>query len=485
MSISSALSNALTGLTATARRAEVVSSNISNAMTEGYGRRTLDQSAALYGYSAGVKLEGTTRHVNPVTIAERRLADAGNALATGANAFHNRLESLVGTPEDPTSLSGVMATFESSLAMATGAPDSDVRLKNVSQDAERIALAFNEASDGIQKMRTEADSKIGSMIDSLNGLLKQTEEVNRKISLAINQGQETAALEDQRQVLIDQVGELVPVRMSPRDRGGVALYTTNGAVLLDGKAATIEFTEVGTVEPHMTEANGLLNGISINGYPMRIDSEKGALSGGAIGAQFAIRDEYGVQAQANLDATARNLVERYQDPTMDPTLAPGDAGLFTDAGLAFNAANEVGLAGRLELNNLVDIDGAGETWRLRDGLGAAAPGDAGDATHLNRMLDAMQEQVVPVSGGFGSKAVSMSEMGGKFLSEIAGARVQSDNDMAFASARLVSLEEMELIDGVDTDQELQMLMLVEQSYAANAKLIQAVDEMMQELLRIG
>eukprot|EP00581_Thalassiosira_minuscula_P024003 CAMPEP_0184437988 /NCGR_PEP_ID=MMETSP0738-20130409/628709_1 /TAXON_ID=385413 /ORGANISM="Thalassiosira miniscula, Strain CCMP1093" /LENGTH=42 /DNA_ID= /DNA_START= /DNA_END= /DNA_ORIENTATION= len=42
MSISSALSNALTGLTASARRAEVVSSNISNAMTEGYGRRSLN-----------------------------------------------------------------------------------------------------------------------------------------------------------------------------------------------------------------------------------------------------------------------------------------------------------------------------------------------------------------------------------------------------------------------------------------------------------
>lgn len=484
MSISSALSNALTGLTASARRAEVVSSNISNAMTEGYGRRTLNQSAALYGYSGGVKLDGTSRLVNPVTIAERRLADAGNALASGANDFHNRLERLVGDPSDPASLSGVMAAFESSLAMATGAPDSDVRLANVSQDADRIAVAFNEASAGIQKMRTEADTNIGTMVDRLNGLLKQTEEANRRISLAINQGQETASLEDQRQVLIDQIGELVPVRLTPRDRGGVALYTTNGAVLLDGRAASIEFTEVGTVEPHMTEANGLLGGITINGYPMRIDSDKGALSGGAIGAQFAIRDEYGVQAQANLDATARNLVERYQDATMDPTLAPGDAGLFTDAGAAFTAANEVGLAGRLSLNNLVDLDGAGETWRLRDGLGAAAAGDSGDATHLNRMLNAMQDQVVPVSGALGTKAVSMAELSGKFLTEVASGRVQSDQDVAFANARLTSLQELELIDGVDTDQELQMLMLVEQSYAANAKLIQAVDEMMQELLRI-
>ncbi len=484
MSISSALTNAMSGLTASARSAEVVSSNIANASTEGYGRRSLIQSAALYGYSGGVSVSGVSRNVNPVTIAERRLADAGQQLTSGTSEYYNRLERLVGTPEDTKSLSGVMASFESTIATATGAPDSDVRLKNVALDAERIVDSFNTASKGIQSMRAEADTEIGSMIDSLNSMLEQTQEMNRKISLAMNQGKETAALEDARHQLLDQIGELVPIRAAPRDRGGVAIYTTNGAVLLDGKASEIEFTEAGTIMPHMTEANGLLSGVTINGYPMRIDSDKGALAGGAIGAQFAIRDEFGVAAQADLDAAARSLVERFQDPAADPTLAVGDAGIFTDAGLAFDPADEVGLAGRLELNNLIALDGAAETWRLRDGLGAAAPGDAGDSTQLSRLLDAMQEQVVPVSGDFGSKAVSMSELSGKFLSNVASARVQSDQDAAFAMAQLVSLEELELLDGVDTDQELQKLMLIEQAYAANAKLIQAVDEMMQSLLRM-
>ncbi len=484
MSISGALSNALSGLTASARAAQVVSSNIANASTDGYGRRTLSQSAQRYGDSGGVTVHGVARNVNPVALSERRLADAGLALASGSNSFHNRIEALVGNPSDASSLSGVLASFESSLATAAGSPDSDIRLHNVSQDAQSIVDTFKTASDGIQSMRAEADGQISNMVNRLNGLLEQTEEFNRQISAAINMGQETAGLEDARQAAVDEIAELVPVKIANRDRGAVAIYTTSGAVLLDGSAAEVEFTGVGTVMPHMTVDNGMLSGITINGYPMRVDSDKGALAGGAIGAQFAIRDEHGVQAQAQLDGAARSLVERFQDPTMDPTLGVGDAGLFTDAGLAFNAADEVGLAGRLDLNNLVALDGAGETWRLRDGLGAAAPGDVGDATQLNALLDAMQAQVVSSSPALNLGASSMSELGADFHSSISSARVLSDKDVAFAAASQNSLEALMLAEGVDTDAEMQKLMMIEQAYAANARLIEAVDEMMNALLRL-
>ncbi|MDA5557599.1 flagellar hook-associated protein FlgK [Shimia sp. MMG029] len=484
MSISNALTNALSGLTASARSAQVVSSNIANASTEGYARRSLSQSASVYGFSGGVRLDGVTRHANPVAVAERRLADAGSQFATGTNSFYSRLERVLGTPDSADSLSGVMATFESTLATATGAPDSDIRLKNIALDAENIVKKFNVASDDIQTMRSDADSNISKMIDDLNGLLEQTQDMNRKIFRAMSSGQETAGLEDARGLLIDRIGELVPVRLAPRDNGAVALYTTTGATLLDGTAVEVSFNESSIIEPHMTYAAGLLSGVEINGRPVRIDSERGALAGGAIGAQFAIRDELGVEAQADLDAAARSLVERFQNTTTDPTLTAGDPGLFTDAGAAFATSDEVGLAGRLELNNLVDLDGAGETWRLRDGLGAAAPGDAGDATQLNRMLDVMQEQIAPPSGSFGPKTVSMTELSGKLLSNVSGARVTSDRDLAFANSQLASLENLELQDGVDTDQELQRLMLIEQAYAANARLIQAADEMLDSLMRL-
>ena len=56
--------------------------------------------------------------------------------------------------------------------------------------------------------------------------------------------------------------------------------------------------------------------------------------------------------------------------------------------------------------------------------------------------------------------------------------------MGFAAAQQGTLKTLEAAGGVDTDQEMQKLLLIEQSYAANARVIQTIDELMQMLLRI-
>ena len=78
MSISSAFSNATSGLTATSRLAEVVSSNIANAMTEGYARREVSLSARTGG---GVSIDGVSRAVSDSLQQNLRLA--GAAAGTG------------------------------------------------------------------------------------------------------------------------------------------------------------------------------------------------------------------------------------------------------------------------------------------------------------------------------------------------------------------------------------------------------------------
>ncbi len=73
MTISGALSNALSGLTAASRSAEVVAANIANATTEGYAARTLVLSSHSIG---GVAIQGVQRSIEPSLLADRRLADA-------------------------------------------------------------------------------------------------------------------------------------------------------------------------------------------------------------------------------------------------------------------------------------------------------------------------------------------------------------------------------------------------------------------------
>ncbi|WP_270725542.1 flagellar hook-associated protein FlgK [Shimia sp. Alg240-R146] len=482
MSLTGALTNAMSGLSAASRNAQVTSNNIANAMTRGYSVRSL--SLGTNAQTGGVLINGVTRHSDPVLLAERRTADAVAGQASVNNTFFTRLETLVGTPDQSTSLSGKFSAFEAALISATGGPESDGRLQSVADRASELVQGINASADGIKDMREQADSEIGKMVDGLNGLLSQTETLNKKISQAAVQGKDTATLVDQRQQVIDQINEIVPVRIMERDNGGVALYSSNGATLLDGKAFEIEFTPTPTIMPHMTQGNGLLSGLSIDGQALSTDPDRGPLAGGKLSAQFQVRDEHAVTAQAELDAIARDLVDRFQNSGADPTLAPGDPGLFTDGGAAFDPTNEVGLSGRLDINGLVSPDGAGEYWRLRDGMGAAAPGDVGDNSLLTNLVDAVQTSTVPGSGALGSKAVSMSEMFGNLHSSYTTNRVTSDSALTFAAAQQDTLVSMELAQGVDTDTEMQNLMLIEQAYAANAKIIQAVDDMMDTLLRI-
>ena len=67
------------------------------------------------------------------------------------------------------------------------------------------------------------------------------------------------------------------------------------------------------------------------------------------------------------------------------------------------------------------------------------------------------------------------------LAEVVAAR--SDEDRAYLNARQAVLAEREThAIGVDTDGELQSLILVEQSYAANARVLTVVDTLMKLLL---
>lgn len=484
MTISGALSNAMSGLRAAGRGAELVSSNISNALTPGYGRRVLNLSSSTIGSFGGVRIDGISRVVDASLAADKRLAEAQQMNTQGSANFFERVTRLMGTPDSPSSLAARLSDFENALITATSRPDAPERLTAAVAEANGLVTSLRDASAGIQEERGNADTTIGLQVDRLNAALQEVVALNNQITATQVQGGSVASLQDQRQRAIDEISVLAPVREVPRDNGQVALYTIGGAVLLDGTAATLAFEPSNVVTPYMSVDTNTLSGLTINGNPVRTDSEKGALRGGTIASQFAIRDELGVEAQTQVDAIARDLVERFQDPAVDPTLGATDAGLFTDSGGAFDPVNERGLSSRLTLNAAVDPDQGGEAWRMRDGMNAVVPGAVSDATLLRSLSDAMSETRVPASGGFGGAAFSASGLVSVITSGLGSDRTAAEQQLSFASARLTELTERQLADGVDTDAEFARLILIEQSYAANARMIETVDEMMQTILRL-
>lgn len=483
MSLSGALNTAFSGLKANVRAANVVSTNISNATNEAYGRRELGLSAlGANGTRGGVLVTGVIRQSDPVLLADRMVSDARLANGNDLYAFAKRLEDMVGESGTSGSLTDRVTNFENALLSAASNPASTQRLELISVTARDLATAINDLSSEVQESRQTADTAIASQVNRLNAAVTRLRDMNDVMVKASATGSETASILDERQAILNEISAIVPLRVVERERGDIALFTRSGGVLLDGLSFEVGFAATGAIDAATTLSGGQLSGLTLNGKPVSA-AEGGLFAGGSLAAQFQIRDGSAVDRQAELDGIARDLIERLGPGGPDATLGPTDAGLFTDNGVAFNPTNETGLAGRLRLNALV-APATGGSWRLRDGLGAATSGDVGNASLIQGIADALGTLTTPSSGALPAIARSFVDQTSQFASAAAGERVRTENTLSFLKAQNSTLKEMELAKGVDTDQELQKLMQVEQHYTANAKVITTVNDLFERLLQI-
>ena len=476
MSIAKAISSAMSGLTATARGTETVAANLSNVMTPGYARRDMQVSSQTV--TGGVRVDGIARIVNSSLLTESRLAGSALSAASTKNAFQVRMEATVGLPGQTGSLGTALNDFQAALGAAATRPDDDLRLAQVVATAGSLANRLNDASTAVQEARSTAQQGIASDVAVLNASLERVAYLNARIAVLDADGTDASPLMDERQQVIDRIAGIVPVQEVTRDAGRVALFTAEGAVLLDGSLpARIEFQGASQVTAGQT-VGAPLQLLTFNGTPLS-QAQMRLFSGGSLQANFQIRDQLGPDLQADLDALAFDLQERLSGPQVDPTLAAGDAGLFTDQGAKASVAGITGLAGRLTLNAALD----GAAWRLRDGLQAAAPGPVGASGILNGMIAALDAARAPTSDGLQGTA-TLGTRFGTLEAKVSTGRVNSDADLAIRSSRQSTIQSSILADGVDSDAEMQKLLQYEQSYAANARVLRAVDEMLDQILGI-
>jgi flagellar hook-associated protein 1 FlgK len=203
------------------------------------------------------------------------------------------------------------------------------------------------------------------------------------------------------------------------------------------------------------------------------------MDGGSLGALFETRDRIVPEFDAEMDRYAQELIERFRDLMPAGALDGAGEGLFVDT----DPGALTGLAGRLGLNAAADPAQGGAAWRLRDGLSAAAPGDEGAGAYLQALADAMAAARTPVGFVSQNAANGAAIMASEITSFFAGKSARSDDAQAFLTARQTALADSETnAIGVDSDRELQALMLIEQAYAANARVLSVMDGLLKLLL---
>lgn len=489
MSISSAFNSATSGLKATSKLASTISSNVSNALTAGYAKRTTALSSVIAGGTgAGVRIGATTRTESAYLTGERRQAEAAQAATQARSDAYDRLMTKMGEAGVSGSLSANGTALETALMAAVASPQSTT-LQTAAVDAARnLVASLNGIATEASSVRTEADTEIGRQVSKVNETLHRIDALNDKIVNLTLQGVDTLSLQDERGQLIDSISTIIPLKTVNRDGGAVSIYSQNGAMLLDSSVWELKFTQAPTtVTSDMTLAGGQLSGLSQDqgghggATAVATGAGTGPLDGGSLGALFQVRDTIVPDYTGEVDRFANDLIERFRDLMPASALDAGGNGLFVDPA----AGGVNGLSGRIGVNAAVDPDQGGAVWRLRDGLSATVQGTTGNGTILQAMTDAMAEKRDPT--GFASQTAKndSSTMASEISAFFSGKSARSDDDLAFLTARTSTLSEQETnYTGVDSDSELQYLEVVQQAYAANAKVLTTIDSLLQTLLEI-
>lgn len=489
MSLSRAMGTAYTGLAANSIRADLAAGNIANATTPGYVRREAVVSENVSaGRGSGVRVAGVQRHQDIGLSNARREADSAFGRANILAQTYNQLNRDFGSPGEDFGVFNSFETFESSLRELASTPETPALQNSALAAARGLVNEFNTLAKSTNDLRQEADRNIAETVDTVNETLYKIQNLNGLIGALGQQSGEAVALEDDRQRQLDTLSELLPIKTVTNKDGSLDILTEDGVYLLAGSVKELSFDQASIIpeEARYGDGSGILSGLFVDGQELTPGTNGNfALQTGVLAGHFAVRDEVTTSFTSQLDSIAADLVSRFSDDALDPTKAAGAPGLFTDGGGPLDPTNIPGLAGRLRVNALVDPVQGGIVTRIRDGLGAATTGPTGEAGLINAFVDVLNlSNAAPTDSGL-TGDFSVAELIAGVSSIVGENRIRHDAVSASTLARSNFLFEAELAEsGVDTDFEMQSLLLIEQAYSANARVIQTIDEMFESLLRI-
>ena len=482
MSLSLALSSSLSGLSLSSRGTQVVADNVANAQTESYGVRVLTQASRVLGNSgSGVLATGVRRELDTALLGDLRKAHADKLSADLKSDFWSRMETSIGRPGESDSLSAQVDMLDAALLRATADPSSTALLTKVVEAANGISQQFKTMHALLQSQRDIADHAIARDVEMLNLNLEKISDLNSQIQRQTLLGGAPEALVDERQRLINQVAEVVSITEVPRENGRVMLIGQGGSILVDNSAEPFGFVRTPMPEAHYSLASGDLSPVTLAGRSLT--GKSGLLAAGRLGGYLDIRDNAAPEVQQKLDRLAFDLAERFMQPGIDPSLPPGAFGLFVLEGGAALPADPIGSADLLRTNPAVDPGHAGEVFRLRDGigLGSPIPGMEHDNSLLAQLRMVLRD-ALPMPGHDANRSAAghIAEV----TSALAIRRLGFDQQSVGYTARFAALSEAFSARGVDTDAELSRLLVLEQSYAANARVISTIDAMFRSLMEI-
>jgi flagellar hook-associated protein 1 FlgK len=440
---------------------KVAGQNVANLETEGYKRRRItlkadaqsptgfwSRPAAGSFLGQGVSVKDFTRMRDALLMGSAWEARGGLGSAQEEHRIMSAIEGLF--PTDGGSLFEQLEGFWNAWSDVANDPTDTGTRSALLGKTEGLAATLHQLDTDLQRLQGETRNTFQQGIGEVNGILEEIASLNVQIHHANSNGTPDFAAEDRRDLLVTELSDFAPVRVTESAQGYA--ISINGLTVVEGaKAMPLSIDNTGT-PPR------LLFGSNIEFQPPDED-------GGKVSAWLRLLQDTIPEKRAALDELANALVTEVNNiHTTGFGLDNLNGRTFFDP--AGTTAATIGLS----------ADVASDPRAVAAGGATDAPGDSSIA------LDILALRTTTVLDG-GNTTIDNFAID---LVTSVGAGAEAAAARAENHALVVdNLEAMERgVSAVSLDEEMTRLIELQQSYAATSRVLTTAQEMLDTLLNI-
>jgi flagellar hook-associated protein 1 FlgK len=448
------LTLALAGLDVTRARIDTITRNISNAQTPGYVKKTDSQTVGNLGQ---VTLGPIQRNVSEALLkAVRDSTGTQNQLQTQVTLL-SQLETAFGTPSANTSLSSQITNLQNAFQDLAVNPEKSSLYNSVLNAAGSVVQTLHQLSQTVTDTGTNATTQLNQAVTSVNQTLTALSAVNTQI-IAHGGNEDTTDLQDQRDQLLSTLSGFMDITTFSKPNGAIAVYTRDGKPLVDSSVATIGL--------------GGPTGVtwSVPGSP----SASISIQSGTIGGLITLKNTGLPAVQGQLDDIARALTVEFNAINVPIFYQPGVT--------PFNPASDTGYAGIIAVNPTVTSstlhDGAAPAQTLVAGP-ALAPGDT---TFIDKAIALFNRTNVSFTASGLPSTGNIAQVATDFITSQSALRANAEDALNSETTLQQTLQsKLSAESGVNVDDEVAQLSMLQNAYAANARVLQTSKDMFTTL----
>lgn len=314
---------------------QVVGNNIANASTPGYVRQeAVYVPAPLQKHGnlilgLGVQVDSIVQKVDQFVLERLTGARSDRANAEVQEDVYRDLEVLLNELSADTDLSSSLTGFFNAIDEVLKDP-ANVATRNLAVGkGEALTENFSALFDRAFSIRQEVNERIIAMVDEINTLAEEIRRLNVQIASTEGgdaSGSQAGALRVRRQEAVNQLSELIGIRVEEQPSGGVAISVNGDLLVFEGQRRAVELATTG-------------DGNTISGTVQFVDTHSALqTSAGQLNGLQTARDEILDGFLGDLDNLAATLAFEFNKVYSQGQGLSGFAALTSSYAVADSAA---------------------------------------------------------------------------------------------------------------------------------------------------